>query len=475
MALPLTIRNITNTPITLKTVERFLPDPTNNVANITSGITTLMSNVTSTVTNTTTRAAATPIEGKQPYKLREVDIHIDAFQQVKTDVMAPETGKKERVRLTFECDGQRYIIATPAASNASAKFHSPAQQPRHEFTGVYLPNRDFLAVYSTANMDSWMKELENDTPLSALSLPGTHNSPTCHLAPPSVRCQAVSPREQLENGVRFFDIRVQPQFPNDLSKEELILVHSAFPISLTGNKYFRDLITTVQEWLKEHPSETLVMTVKREGTGNATDEQLGRILLDHYAGDINHWYTEPGRIPKLGELRGKITLMRRFHIGPKLKEQWNGRGWCIDGSNWADNTPFAANPNGLIAIQDFYEVLETENIDKKINYCTAQLERAGQCKWEPGQMHAANEKPNPIYINFLSASNFWKVQTWPEKIAAKLNPAMVDWLCREHSEKSGDGDWSTGVVVCDWVGRDGDWDLVRCIVGMNSKLIAKGR
>lgn len=25
-------------------------------------------------------------------------------------------------------------------------------------------------------------------------------------------------------------------------------------------------------------------------------------------------------------------------------------------------------------------------------------------------------------------------------------------------------------MVCDWVGLNGDWDLVRCIVGMNAKL-----
>jgi len=37
------------------------------------------------------------------------------------------------------------------------------------------------------------------------------------------------------------------------------------------------------------------------------------------------------------------------------------------------------------------------------------------------------------------------------------------------------GDGSTGIVVCDWVGLNGDWDLVRCIVGMNVKLEMKGK
>ena len=66
--------------------------------------------------------------------------------------------------------------------------------------------------------------------------------------------------------------------------------------------------------------------------------------------------------------------------------------------------------------------------------------------------------------------------SWPEKIASKVNPACVEFLCLHHMAKDGGkgvkaGDWSTGIIVCDWVGLDNDWDLVRCVVGMNSKLI----
>jgi len=80
--------------------------------------------------------------------------------------------------------------------------------------------------------------------------------------------------------------------------------------------------------------------------------------------------------------------------------------------------------------------------------------------------------PGPFYLNFLSASNFWKVGCWPEKIAKKLNPAIVEFLCEKHGEGV-QGDLGTGIVVCDWVGEDGDWDLVRCIVGMNARLMMR--
>lgn len=455
---PIVIRNLTSTPIELKVVDRFAPD-----GRVSNPFTNLISNIT--------RAAVPHVpDDAHPFAHQDVSIRIDPFKSVNTDVKPFVKSNKERIRLTFETDGERHQIDVPTPTSESAMLKALSPNPRFNYTGVFLPQNSYLALYSSSNLNCWMKELKDETPISALSIPGTHNSPTCHLAPPSVRCQAVSPRQQLDNGVRFFDLRVQPEYPDDPKRDELILVHSVFPISLTGNKYFRDLLNEINSFLDANPSETLIMSVKREGTGNATDAQLGRILRDHYAGDVNHWFTEP-KLPNLGECRKKIVLIRRFGLEDGLKKEWNGRGWCIDAENWADNTPCATCSSGDVCVQDFYEVMETQNIDKKIEYATAQLERSANCPYFPGMVFAANAPKQPIYINFLSASNFWKVDTWPEKIAAKLNPAVVDWLCRKHSESS--GNWSTGIVVCDWVGLDGDWDLVRCIVGMNSKLLVK--
>ncbi|EEP80512.1 conserved hypothetical protein [Uncinocarpus reesii 1704] len=467
----LTIRNLTANPIELKHVERFAPPdvPKPDIKNITKTFSTLMNNITRSANEVDSIA-----HGSESFSRQDVSVRVEPFTTVKTDIRAFEKSDRERMKLTIEVEGERHQVQTPVPTSESATMRALNDNPRFRFTGVYVTPESHLAVYSSANLNSWMRELNNDTLLSALSIPGTHNSPTCHLAPPSVRCQAASPREQLENGVRFFDIRVQPQFPNDPSKDSLVLVHSAFPISLTGNKYFRDLVQEIEAFLERNPSETLIMSVKREGPGKHTDAQLSKILFDHYAKDSRKWYTEP-KIPTLEAARGKIVLMRRFGLDDSLKREWDGRGWGIDAGGWADNTPHATCPSGDICIQDFYEVLETENIDKKIEYVTAQLARSGALSYPFGALKVDdNGDRTPFYVNFLSASNFWKVQTWPEKIAAKLNPATVDYICRKHhgDEK---GDWSTGILVCDWVGLDGDWDLVRCIVGMNTRLMMKQR
>jgi len=480
-SVPLTIRNLTSTPIELKSLERYEApgslDSKTGIGNITKNFTTLMSNATSP-------SAPQLAENAQSFSHQDVSIRIDIFQTTKTDINLTEKSPNEVLRLTFDNDGEGHRLALPQSSNASTELTPLTPTPRFHYTAVYLPQFSHLSLFSSANLASWMKELRDETPLSALSIPGTHNSPTCHRALPSVRCQAVSPREQLDNGVRFFDIRVQPETPEDLSKDGIILVHSVFPISLTGNKYFRDLVNDVFAFLDRNPSETVIVSVKREGTGNATDAQLSRILRDHYASDVNHWFTAP-RIPTLGEARHKIVLVRRFALEENLNKEWEGAGWCINAETWADNTPNATCPSGDICVQDFYEVMDTENVDKKLQFAQAHLERAAQCVCAlPGVTTQGADPPpkQPFYINFLSASNFWKVGCWPEKIAAKLNPAMVDFLCRRHNETEGIGgfdggegrkdmgDGSTGIVVCDWVGTGGDWDLVRCIVGMNAKL-----
>ncbi len=327
-----------------------------------------------------------------------------------------------------------------------------------------------------------MSNLIDESPLHALSIPGTHNSATHYVALPSVRCQVASLNEQLHNGVRFFDFRVQPESPNDLSKDGLILVHAVWSVSLHHTKYLRDLVHQMISFLDNHPSETLIISIKREGMGRSTDQQLSQILHKHYTTDKERWFTE-NRIPRLGEVRGKIVVIRRFKLHDDLTSENPGTGRCIDAQSWPDNCADGMCSSGEIRVHDFYTVKETMNIDKKIKYTLAHFERAAAevCILPSDPRAAALEAKQrvsqPFYINFLSASNFFQPACWPDRIAAQVNPAIVDFLCRRHNEPEGSGenrkpigDGSTGIVVCDWVGHKGDWDLVRCIVGHNAKL-----
>ncbi|KAI5369632.1 Putative phosphatidylinositol-specific phospholipase C, X domain-containing protein [Septoria linicola] len=507
MAGPLTVRNLTAQPLTIKLVERYEHPssrrvstadarPTDNFRRkssagleaLTKNLTSLMSNVTGGGNHAPTRAELG--DKAESFAHQDVDIRLEPFSTNKTDVKLTERDANDIVRLTLEGDGGgRWRVDVPTRTSVAEKLSALTPDPKHDYRALYLQQTAFVAIVEDYNPKAWMKELHDDTSLAALSIPGTHNSPTYHKALPSVRCQAVSPREQLDNGIRFFDIRVQPQNTDDAKNDELNLVHGVFPISLTGPKKFRDLLNVVRDFLKENPSETVIFSLKREGAGDATDQQLSQILRDHYTGGfqtagINNWYTEP-RVPKLGEVRGKIVVMRRFALSERIRSEWQGRGWGLNAENWAYNTPDCTY--GDVRVQDFCEVLETENIDKKIGLCCDHFERAAGvvCPVPGVTTDAVNPVPaGPLYVNFLSASNFWKVGCWPDKIASKLNPAVTSFLVERHDigDKGADGigekvegDGGVGIVVCDWVGRDGDWDLIRAIITMNSKLLKQQR
>lgn len=476
---PLTVRNITAIPLELRMVESF--ESSQTTLQKSEGF---FSNITSMMSNTTMspKLRNSPAEGQWPLLKKDLNIRIPPFQTKKTDVHVPSGKEGKSLRLELEVERDRYRIDIEPDTQASHPLSPLAQHPKFNLTGVYTPRANQLTIYSSASLSSWMSHLPASTPLSALSIPGTHNSPTYHRALPSVRCQAVDPLAQLNNGIRFFDVRVQPGAPPG---KELTLVHGVFPISLTGPKYLHGLLETIYSFLAAHPSETLILCLKREGTGSSTDQDLARSLHDHYANHPDHrnqWYTSPA-IPTLSAARGKIVLMRRFGLPDELRRLNDGAGWGIDAECWAENTP--NDTHGSVCVQDFYQVTEAENVGQKLRYVEAHLQRAAECVCHVPGVNTDKENPvppGPFYLNFLSASNFWRVGCWPDRIAAVLNPRVVEGLCERHGVEGdgGDGkvggDGQTGIVVCDWVGVEGeeeggDWGLVRCVVGMNARLI----
>lgn len=245
----ITIRNITNVPLELKLVEHFDPPPQDSFQ-LAANVTNVLSNITNSLgmTNNITRANVPQISpDAKAFAQREMSLAIPPFTMITTDVKAVIKAPNERLRLTFQTPaGGRHQMYCPVPTQESETLTAPPNA-QVRFTGVYLTEHSFVALFISKEPSQWMGKLADDIQLGALSIPGTHNSPTYHNAPPSVRCQAVSPSEQLKNGVRFFDLRVQVPTPYDPKSDALVLVHSVFSISLTGTKYFKDLYKDITE------------------------------------------------------------------------------------------------------------------------------------------------------------------------------------------------------------------------------------
>ncbi|CAK7563460.1 MAG: hypothetical protein SEPTF4163_001329 [Sporothrix epigloea] len=539
----LTIRNLSITPLQLLQVERFEADAIQQY----NGWTGLVFGLFRAPYDYFTGCGTNPAGGSTGNGLEPkagalatttdavTDVHLAPFSTTRTAVKAPDPAS-EVMRLTFNADfgsgtaHRTYTVDVPAASPRSIKLrlvegHEDIGDGREmvadqdlrkaavaSFTAVYTAASAHLVILSSAALDRWMSTVDGSWPLSSLSLPGTHNSPAFHYALPSVRCQAVDVRTQLDNGVRFLDVRVSVNPPKQPHADpRLVLVHSVFPVALLGAHTFRELYNAVCEFLDAHPTETVLMSIKREGLGKGTDADLARQLLNHYTGgptdltkersaagqesrrnegDVGaqpepwRWFTE-SRIPSLGEARGRIVLIRRFGLPEEdeFKQLHNGGGWGLDGSIWPDNCEDGLCGTDQMRLQDFYGVMQTTTIDIKINYVCGLLAKsasATHCKMG----HARATTIPPLYINFLTGSNFFNMRCWPENVAARVNPSVIEYLCTQHGEAAleslhdgrtsgGGGDGSTGIVVTDWVGHKGDWDLLRCIVAWNARLQLK--
>ncbi|KAK2937499.1 hypothetical protein FoTM2_000717 [Fusarium oxysporum f. sp. vasinfectum] len=434
----LTIRNLTINPIELIEIERF-EGQTVRTGNVLSNMT---SHISGFIKATDFSSRQTQAKG-DPIHKEKASVKVEPFKTKDSGIRAADKNK-EVVRLTFKYEDHKYQVDIPSPSNKSSVMKN-LDGGKHDLTVVYTPNGAFLAIFSSAQLHRWMHELHDEWPLTLLSIPGTHNSPTCYTALPSVRCQAVDVMEQLKNGVRFLDVRVSVS-PDD---DELALVHSVFPISLTGTKYFKDMLEDIYKFLDENSSETVIMSIKREGTGKGNDEQLGKYLKHSYVDKRrSRWWTEP-KIPTLGGARGRIVIVRRFNLDGEMKKTcWDGRGWGIDAGAWPDNCEDGKVPGGIIRVQDFYEITESQNIEKKIEYCRRQLERAAEQTFALAGMHGHKEGASlpPLFVNFLTASNFFNATCWPERIAAKVNPSVIEYLCMCHGE-DGKGPTSSRSVL----------------------------
>lgn len=480
----LTVRNLTSTPLKITHTSRFPtakpPGPKPITKDNLKDVGNIARNVAHRVTGLFRRSPITKVIPQLRQKPRSKEIAENAKaseeQDVNVDIgtySARDTGfnlDDSTLRLEFEVteggggevhQAKRFRVDVAPAGGLELQVYARGDVGGTSLVGVFHKNRNHLAIVSNASLDGWMGRLPDDTYLGALSMPGTHNSPACYPALPSVRCQAVGIAEQLQNGIRFFDIRVQPP---DKCGKELTLVHGAFPIALSGPKKLSEALDEFYRFLDANRQEVLVISLKREGHGETNDEAFSKQVAEEVVGKSSaHWYVETS-IPTLGRARGRCVLFRRYTLHPDLQREHGGQGYGINAESWAYNTPNFTTPS-QICVQDFSEVMETKNIDNKIQYVKEHLERCGT------QLATAERERRepPLFVNFLSASNFWNVNCWPDRIAAKINPAICEFLAVEH--RANDGDADTGIVICDFVGEGHNWTVCRLVVGMNGALL----
>ncbi|MFF5447568.1 phosphatidylinositol-specific phospholipase C domain-containing protein [Streptomyces sp. NPDC012888] len=170
----------------------------------------------------------------------------------------------------------------------------------------------------------WMKGLDGRTPLSRLSILGTHDTLSIHggyfaQTQEDLGDNAVTLTEQLDKGIRALDVRVR------VTENEFFTIHHG---AIYQNANFDDVLTKADDFLSRNQGETIVMRLKAEcpiGTGGGatgctndpSNVSAGVIaaIFDRYAKKYGNRFYKPSvtrnslaSTPTLDQVRGKIVL-----------------------------------------------------------------------------------------------------------------------------------------------------------------------
>lgn len=207
---------------------------------------------------------------------------------------------------------------------------------------------DWTTYSSYVDGPCWMKYVDDNKYLDELSIPGTHDSGTCSVdndtEPQSsqAKCQQDYIPTQLLEGIRYFDIRLG-------KGENPGIDHGAcYLLKKDGNfMHLSDVIGYFNTFLSENPTEALIMLVSR-GNGEATDESLTTALGKVFDENPDLFYTS-SRIPTLGEVRGKIVLLRRFGLAGNSV---SSHTWGLDLTQWDDKIAAHTDSTSMCLVRD---------------------------------------------------------------------------------------------------------------------------
>lgn len=293
--------------------------------------------------------------------------------------------------------------------------------------------------------EDWMADIDGETMLSSISIPGTHDSATQYVGMRYIfQCQDTSIAQQLVDGYRYFDMRLVLDGKED--EQTLILKHNFAKCKEGGGLFAKALklsnvLSDVYAFLQEHPSETVILCMKAE---NSKDDvaQVQNLLYEQIDQNPQMWYLA-NEIPTLEQVRGKIVLATRFEDAMELGQQKSGLHfyWEDQGDREIVDVPYALSAisdSASLWVQDRYNYDTSDKLDAIVD-----------------DLENCQAADDTFSINFTSTSGSGKVGH-PKKYATTINDYLLSY------------DWqagtSYGIVVVDFATKD----LAKCIYETNT-------
>jgi len=248
------------------------------------------------------------------------------------------------------------------------------------------------SVQAAPEGSNWMTSIDDEKHLYELTIPGTHDSGAMvETVSGTAKCQDLTISEQLAAGVRSLDIRCRH-------------INNAFAIHhgpIYQELNFDDVLNSITTFLQDNPGETVIMFLKEEYNPKDNTRSFAETFTEYVNKKPSLWSLGTA-VPRLGDVRGKIVLIRRF-------DDPHGRGIPAPPSDWPDDTTGTIEGPPRLRIQDEWIVLNREN---KWDYINTLLLESGQ-------------NPTTLYVNF--ASGFTLALGIPH-VANYINPRVEEFF-----------------------------------------------
>ena len=168
----------------------------------------------------------------------------------------------------------------------------------------------------------WLSMVRDETKVCKLTIPGTHDTMTGmgfyqpvlkYIFNTTAISQVSTLEEQMNSGLRFFDIRPVVSTDTIAKKKILRLTHGISELDIT----FEWTIDQLQSYLKAHPTEFFIVKLQFD---NGFEDQkdlytlLSNVLhMPKYQGlFVENWRPDI----TVSEMRGKILLLSRYDLRP---------------------------------------------------------------------------------------------------------------------------------------------------------------
>ncbi|WP_224552791.1 phosphatidylinositol-specific phospholipase C [Pectobacterium versatile] len=248
----------------------------------------------------------------------------------------------------------RYYFQFLSSGNPSVGYRYFPTKPENN------ANWKFLGGFNLGLTD-WMSSIPDNTSLNKMSIPGTHDSCTYTYTNAVkkgwVRTQNWSIEDQLNNGIRFLDLRCSIKNSSDCI---IWMYHGEYDLNIK----LTDVLSICKVFLEKHPLETILLSIQKEYNSyrGITDSEFRDCFNSNIRG-YEQYIWQQSRTPKLVDVRKKMVIVSRVNGLDGL--QWDQ----MKIEDYSDGEIFTNYPNEKIKKIESHLVLATSS-NKKVDDVT---------------------------------------------------------------------------------------------------------